>query len=56
MHFAEKFLQTNSVDPEQMPHSAASELGLHCFHVPPKEVSSLKRVTSASTLEMISQP
>ena len=22
---------TNSVDPDQMPHNAASDLGLHCF-------------------------
>ena len=27
-----------------MPHPAASELGLHCLNMPPKRVSSLKRV------------
>ena len=31
-----------SVDPVQMPHSAASELGLHCFHNTPKRVQSKK--------------
>ena len=25
---------TNSVDPDQMPHSAASDLGLHCLQRP----------------------
>ena len=24
---------TNNVDPDQTPHSAASELGLHCLHM-----------------------
>ena len=24
----------NSVDPDQMPHSAASDLGLHCLQRP----------------------
>ena len=24
----------NSVDPDQMPHSAASDLGLHCLPMP----------------------
>ena len=26
-------LNANSVDPDQTPHSAASDLGLHCFPV-----------------------
>ena len=26
-------LNANSVDPDQMPHSAASDLGLHCLPV-----------------------
>ena len=26
-------LNTNSADPDQMPHSAASDLGLHCLPV-----------------------
>ena len=31
------------VDPDQMPQNGASELGLHCLHMPSKWVSSLKR-------------
>ena len=34
----------NSVDPDQMPHSVASKLGLHCLHNTSKRVSSLKGV------------
>ena len=30
-----KFMLANSVDPDQMPHNAASELGLLCLHVSP---------------------
>ena len=30
-YFEYKFLKANSVDPDQTPHSAASELGLHCL-------------------------
>ena len=26
-------VNTNSVDPDQMPHSVASDLGLHCLPV-----------------------
>ena len=30
--FVERFeLNANSADPDQMPHSAASDLGLHCL-------------------------
>ena len=36
-------LKTDSIDPVQMPHSVASELGLHCLHMSPKRVSSLKK-------------
>ena len=32
------------VDPDQIPHFAASELGLHCLLNSPKGVSGLKRV------------
>ena len=38
-------IPVNSVDPDQMPHSAASELSLHCLHMSPTQVSSLKQVT-----------
>ena len=40
-------MEANSVDPDQMPHSAASELDLHCLHNTPKEVSVPKRVNNA---------
>ena len=33
--FALQFLSENGVDPDQMPHSVASELGLHCSHMSP---------------------
>ena len=33
----------NSVDPDQMPQLAASELGLHCLHNTPKQVSGQKK-------------
>ena len=29
-----KFLYTNSVDPDQMPHSAVSDLGVHRLPMP----------------------
>ena len=38
LFFAQKFLYANSVDPDQTPHFAASELGLHCLHMSPKGV------------------
>ena len=47
-YFAKKFLLTNSVDPDQMPHCAASDLGLHCLHNTPKWVSGLKWVNSTA--------
>ena len=37
-------LFANSEDPDQMPHSVESELGLHCLPVPHLEVSSLRWV------------
>ena len=30
-YFLWKILLANSVDPDQMPHYVASDLGLHCF-------------------------
>ena len=32
-------LNANSVDPDQIPHSAASDLGLHCLPIPFGSVS-----------------
>ena len=32
------------VDPDETPHKAVSELGLHCLHDTPKRVPGLKRV------------
>ena len=45
--FLEKIAElfANSGDPDQMPHSAASDLGLHCF--PLLEVSRLKCVNQS---------
>ena len=34
----------NSGDPDQMPHSAASDLGLHCFPITLLQVSRLQWV------------
>ena len=34
--FGQKFLLANSEKPDQMPHSVASELGLHYLHMSPK--------------------
>ena len=36
-------LLANSEGPDQTPHSAASDLGLHCLPVTGLEVSSLQR-------------
>ena len=38
------FCYGNNVDPDQMPCFTASELGLHCLHIWPKQVSAVKRV------------
>ena len=40
MYFPKKFLQANSVYPDQKLRSVVSELGLHCLHMTPKRVSS----------------
>ena len=43
-------LHENSISkqcrPDQMPHSAASELGLHYLHMSQKQISSLKMVNA----------
>lgn len=41
--FSLKFLKANSIEPDQMLHSTASKLGLHCLYMPPKQISGLKR-------------
>ena len=41
-------LFANSGDPDQMPHSAASDLGLHCLQVTCLGVSSLQWVKRSS--------
>ena len=44
LHFPQKFLLANSVDPDQTPRSAAFELGLHCLHNIPKGIAGLKNI------------
>ena len=46
MFYRNKFIEVNanSVDPVQMPHSVASDLGLHCFPIILLWVSNLKWV------------
>ena len=44
LYFAQKFLKANSVDPDQMLHFAASDLGLHCLYMSPIGVSCLSVV------------
>ena len=44
----QKLPQANNVDPDQMPHFVASELGLHCLRKSLKWVSGLKRVSNHS--------
>ena len=39
-------LFANSADPDQMPHSAASDLGLHCLPITLLRVSRLQWVNS----------
>ena len=39
-------LFTNSADPDQTPHSAASDLGLHCLPITLLRVSRLQWVTA----------
>ena len=43
IYFTEKFLSTNSVNPDQMHHSAVSDLGLHCLHMFSKWAAGLKK-------------
>ena len=37
--FLRKILLANTVDPDQMPHYVASDLGLHCLPMTPLRVS-----------------
>ena len=39
VYFAYTLLLANSADPDQMPHSVMSELGLQCLHNTPKRGS-----------------
>ena len=39
-----KFLLANNVDPDQMPHYVASDLGLHCLPMTHLRVSGKKRL------------
>ena len=43
-------LFANSGDPDQMPHSAASDLGLHCLSITLLRVSGLQWVNRFSTI------
>ena len=43
-------LFANIGDPDQMPHSVASDLGLHCLPVTCLGVSSLQLVSSVSAV------
>ena len=43
-YFLQNFLLANRVDADQMLLSAVSEVCLHCLHMSPKRVSSLKNV------------
>ena len=49
-------LFANSGDPDQMPHSVASALGLHCSPVTILGLCRLKWVKSASNERMIPMP
>ena len=49
LHFAQKFILANSCDPEGTQHYAASEMGLHCYFMSTKWVSSLQRVNWISS-------
>ena len=37
LHFFIEISVSNSADPDQMPHLAASEMGLHCLYNTPKD-------------------
>ena len=43
-------LFAKSEDPNQMPHSAASDLGLHCLPITHLRVSRLQQVNNKSAL------
>ena len=42
--FAHKFLQANSVDPDQTSHPASSKFGQHCLRMSSKRVTRRERV------------
>ena len=42
--FCKEFPEANNTDSDQTPRSAASDFGLHCLHMSPRQVSSLKQV------------
>ena len=50
-HFAEKFVKANSVYPHQMPHSAASKLGLHCLCMSPNQARGYKTFSIINSTE-----
>ena len=43
-------IEENSVDPDQTPPFAASELGQQCLHNTPKDIAGLKGVYFTSSL------
>ena len=47
-------LFTNSGDPDQMPHSAASDLGLHCLHITLLGVFRLQWVNTLTNIDVSS--
>ena len=49
MFYRKACINANSGDPDQMPHLAASELGLHCLQNIFLEVSRLKWVSLIAT-------
>ena len=51
-YFQWKILLANNVDPDQMPHYVASDLGLHCLSLTLSQVSRQEWV-KASTLECL---
>ena len=46
-------LFANSGDSDQMPHSAASNLSLHCLPITPLRVSRLQRVNNSTSNRLI---
>ena len=51
LYFPQKIFPANCVDPDQTPHLAASELGLHCLCSTPIQVSGQKGVNGTSEYE-----